>query len=722
MKAMGFDKIQKGATIAEMKVNQSFSKYSNKYLETSPNKQGFNTEYNNTERTFLAMAKRFTPGQETDDFFRNKSLIEQSIAVLSEGSDLEKKSAEIQKEVYEKLFKNSVSKEDVISKADKINSNAVSDMSSYHKENFIGNADSALKYYNTVLTEDENYNTIKYSRLSGEKNTIDSDGFDSAIVNKESKVYDKKTGVFNELNNPATLRKGTYINTMFEVNNEQAMKSALIDANTAGDIQSLKAFVYSDYFKYIIQNKRDRDLFIDRLKTFVDIKRGRNYPPIGKEEISFINKATRTISRIGSVKVLGGIMQLPKQTVSVGASTLINSGRLSVVDAFDPKWNDFINNSGYEIATRGIHSSSDFVAIQDILRSVENSKVKQTLDKLEKVQGVYLKWFLAKPDVFIAKASWISYYKEGLKKQGINPDGIDISSHKINDDAAFYAQRQVDRQQNVSDTALEGKWLTSKDPSAELSRAVLLPFAKFALNQKSRMYSDFHTVFNKNATSGDRSVALKSLVALSAEQAIFRAISTGISVGIYSGVSALMGHEESEEDKDKRIKKTIENQLRSSVADYGSPLPFLDYPTQYAAGKLVNGIQDLAGVEKDSKLNLVPYMDMGYADRFGMYGVVAKGGNDLYNFQNLAWTGKYTENGEEKELSIDKQNALRIASAGNLMYHLGFLPSEFNVAFKDLEKISKKEDTSNEGGRLFKNKKSLFSGGSLFKNKKSLFK
>ena len=723
MKAIGFDAVQKGASIAEMKVNQSFSKYSKKFLNTSPNKQSFNTEFNNAERTFLAMAKRFTPGKESEDFARNKSLIEQSIAVLSVGSELEIKSAAIQQKVYDKIFKNSNTKEDVISKADKINSEAVDEMSSYHKENFDKNAEATLKYYNTILNEEENYNTVKYSNLSGEKGTIDSDSFDSAIVNKDGKVYDKKAGVFNELKNPSKLRKGSYINTNFEANNEQAMKAALIDANTAGDIKLMKAFIYSDSFAKIIPNKSDRDLFIDRVKNFVDIKRGRNYPPINKEEISAINKATRSVSRIGAIKALGGITQLPKQTISVGASTLINSGKLSVMEAFDPKWNDFINNSGYEIATRGIHSSSDFVDIQDILRSVEDSKPKEMLDKLGKAQGVYLKWFLAKPDVFIAKASWISYYKEGLEKRGIDPNGIDISDHKINDDAAFYAQRQVDRQQNVSDTALEGKWLTSKDPGAELSRAVLLVFSKFALNQKSRMYSDFRTAFNLNSTSEDRKTALKSLVALSAEQAMFRTISATISVGIFSGVSSLMGYEESEEDKEKRLRSIIQGQLKSSVADYLSPVPFLDYPTQYVVAKQVDNIQEELGVEEKDKINIFPRLDTNYLDRFGMYGIVAKGGVDFYEFQKLAWTGKYSENGEEEELPIKTQNALRVASTGNILYHLGFLPSEFNSAFRSLEKIAKKQKDSEDGSDLFKNKKSVFGEGKgIFKNRKSLFK
>ena len=130
-----------------------------------------------------------------------------------------------------------------------------------------------------------------------------------------------------------------------------------------------------------------------------------------------------------------------------------------------------------------------------------------------------------------------------MKKQGIDPDGMDIASHTINEDAAFYAQRQTDRQQNVSDTALEGKWLTSKDPVAELSRSIFLPFAKFSLNQKSRMYSDATIAFNKNASVEDRKLALKSLVALSAEQAVFRTISAyGVTVSHNTQIQTLSAH------------------------------------------------------------------------------------------------------------------------------------------------------------------------------------
>lgn len=716
MKAMGFDEIQRGATIAEMHVNRVFSKYSEMFLKTTPNKQPFNSEFNNAERTFSAMMNRFTPGMEEEDFARNKELIAQSIEYLGKGDDKQKKLSKTQEEVYNKIIEGSKSREDVLRKTDPTNVRAINEMSKNHKVNFAENAKAALKYYNTILVEDENYNTVKYSRLESDSKQISEDAFDSAIVNREGKVYDKKAGVFNESRKPSLVKKGRYIDTNFEMNNEQAMRSSLVDAKTAPHIKKMKGFIYSDSFENIIRDRKDRELFISRLKSFVDIKRGRNYPPIGKEEIAAINKFTKTVSKMAAVKALGGITQLPKQTISVGASTLINSGSISVIDAFDSDWNDLIDNSGYEIATRGVHSSADYKKIESILRSVENSKYEHIAEKIGDAQNFYLEKFLAKPDVFIARASWISYYKEGLKKNGIDPSSIDLKNHEINKDAAFYAQRQVDRQQNVSDTALEGKWLTSKDPGAELSRAILLPFAKFSLNQKSRMYSDFHTAFNKNASASDRKIALKSLVALSVEQAVFRVISATISAGIYKSASALMGHEEDEEEKDKQIKNIISNQLRSSVADYASPLPFMDFPVQYGISKVADFAQEQAGVEE--KINIAPYMDRSYLDRFGMYGIVAKGTDNLIKYQQLAWTGKYEENGKEIEITDDAQNTLKMLSTANFLYHAGYLPAEFNSLFLNMEKIAKKErkkkdinwdvDSFEEKKDLFKNRKSLF--------------
>ena len=78
-----------------------------------------------------------------------------------------------------------------------------------------------------------------------------------------------------------------------------------------------------------------------------------------------------------------------------------------------------------------------------------------------------------------------------LKKQGIDPSNIDWSNHKVNKQAGAFAEQQVGRQQNVSDTDLQGDLFNSKNATSQVARKIFFPFANFLLNQKTRMYTDF---------------------------------------------------------------------------------------------------------------------------------------------------------------------------------------------------------------------------------------
>ena len=81
----------------------------------------------------------------------------------------------------------------------------------------------------------------------------------------------------------------------------------------------------------------------------------------------------------------------------------------------------------------------------------------------------------------------MAYYLESLKKQNIDSNNIDWSTHKSNDKALNYATQQVARQQNTSDVDLQGELFSSKDPVSQVFRKVAFPFANFLLNQKTRM-------------------------------------------------------------------------------------------------------------------------------------------------------------------------------------------------------------------------------------------
>jgi hypothetical protein len=693
MKATGFPEFQKGVNKGLNKVLEFSKKKDAMFFNTKPNGEAYNTHRNIFERGIAAQMIRYSEGAKDSDFSRKKALVEQTIAELKKGNKKEVADGLVAERVYNEVFKDCKNAEEVLDKMDPDNRKAVEFVIDNYRNNYAEKADVALKYYNSKLNEDNNYTPTSYSRLSGQKSSMEenADAFDSAIIKKEGKVYDKKSGTFMETTENTVLPKGMTLDFNFDRNVEKSMKAEAIDVNTASTIKKMKAFLYSPDFENIIPDAKDRELFINKIKKFVDIKRGRNFMDSNQDDLRMFSNISRKVSRLSAIKALGGVTAAFKQTIPVGFSTLINSGRLDIIDAFDSDWNTFLANSGYDIANRGIHSLGDIKEIQGILDKAAETKGERFLEAFEKQQEMLLKVALGKPDVFIARASWISYYKEGLAKQGIDISDIDIKSHKINDDAAYYAQRQVDRQQNPSDEDLGGDWLTSKNPSAVLSRTILLPFARFGLNQKSRMYSDIHTLTSKTSSAEDVKIARKSLIGLSIEQAVFRAISASISAGIYAGTSAALGYEEPEKKKKERLKRVYENQLRNITTDYLSPVPFLDYFALFAANELVDNVQDLAGVDKGKKIDLEPYMDRNYMHKFGMFGSFSKSYVDMIEYEKLALTGEYTKNGRKRKLSEEKMEKLQWLQPVVALYNVGLLPAEFNTVINDTKKIVKEK-------------------------------
>lgn len=683
---IGFDNIRKGTNKATREVNSFFKGISDSYKKTKPNNQDFTTKFNDHERGMTAFMIMST---DPSDFAVNKKLIEGSINNLLKGDESQVEMGNSHKEVYDKILKDSKSVEDVVSKADAINVKAVNEFVEFNNSKYSEKEDVSKSIYNSSLSEKNNYTPISYKRINSRDAKLDDiDAFDSSIISSKEKIYDKKSGTFIESKKPTSVKDGSYISLDFLSDNERKMKESLIDTYTAGDIQFMKSFVDSQYMSEIVPNKKDRDIFIDRLKEYVKIKRSRQVdmaPEAAKAFSRFLDKT----SRIAVARSLGGVGQLVNQTIPVATSTLINSQRLDIIDAINSDWNSLIDKSGYDIANRGLESASDFAAFTKILEQASDSKFDKTVDLLSKGQEFWLKTFLGKPDVFIARASWISFYKKGLKKQGLSID-IDVKSHKLNDEAARYAQAQVDRQQNPSDPSLEGKWLSSKNSATKISRTIILPFAKFALNQKSRMYNDIRILSSFSSSRDDKIKSSLSLIGLSAEMYVFSLVSGYVRDLVESGVDYAMGYEEDEKDKKKSEKKKKEAAILSTTSNVISPFPLVDFAFQEGVGKIIDKAQDYYEVPKDERVDVKPFSDGGI-NKFGTIGISAQGlYKDIPEYESLIQEGKFkTARGTEQQISDDDLETLRALRTPFYLNQVGLLPREVSYAIKKAIKVSK---------------------------------
>lgn len=700
---IGFDNIRKGTNKATREVNSFFKGISDNYRKTTPNGQDFTSKFNDHERGMTAFMIMST---DDSDFSRNKKLIEGSINNLSKGDSDQVEIAKSHKEVYDKILKDSKSTEEVIAKADALNVEAVNKFIEFNKSKYAEKEEVSKSIYNSSLADKENYTAISYKNINPRDAKIDDiDAFDSSILSSKEKIYDKKSGTFIESTKPTTVKDGSFISLDFLSDNERKMKESLVDTYTAGDIQFMKAFINSDYMSEIIPDKKDRDVFIDRIKEYVKIKRNRQIdtsPEAAKEFSRLLDKT----SRLAVSRSLGGFGQAVNQTIPVATSTLINSQRLDIIDAVNSDWNSLIDNSGYDIANRGLESASDYAAFTKILEQSNENKFDKVVDLLSKGQEFWLKTFLGKPDVFIARASWISFYKKGLQQQGLSND-IDPKTHEINDEAARYAQAQVDRQQNPSDPSLEGKWLSSKNSGTKISRAIILPFAKFALNQKSRMYNDARILSSLSSSNNDKTKSALSLIGLSAEMYMFSLVSGYVRDLVESGVDYAMGYEEDEEDKKKADKKKKEAAILSFTSNVISPFPLVDFVFQEGVGKIIDEGQDYYEIPKEERIDVKPFSDSGI-NKFGTVGISLQGLNDIPEYESLISEGKFkSSRGAEKQISKEDLETLRALRTPFYLNQMGLLPREVSYSIKKAIKIAKERA---EGEK----KKSKYSIGRIF--------
>ena len=701
-KLSGLKELVNGIAESESYAKKITDQYYNKFIKlpfseavfgktkTNPNGEVFNSAFNDIERGMFAFMRRSVPGQEQVEFDRRKSLIEQSIESLSKQGGVDAKKAELYNEVYEKILKDANNPSEVEANVDKVNVEAVEWMTDVWAENYKALGEVNLNIYNKILDKDTNYTPDSFIRLE-DLDMIGEIGepiFDFG----SKKISDKKSGVLMDVQRPTNLPKGRVINLGFDGQNISSLERARIDINTAGTIQKVKGFFESSSFEDIVPNKADRDILKERVRQYVEAKRGREY--ISKDAQKFL-KAINLYSGYAVSRTLGGVTQMFKQTIPVLVNTMINAGveNIGIIGELvsNTSLAKFLESSGYPIVNRGLQSST---TLESNNTKIENS-AKGGLNKLARgirdVQGFWLQQFLVNPDRYIAQASWMMYYMKSLNEQGIDTSNIDWENHEVNTKAGDYAQQQVDRQQNITDTDLQGEVFRSKNPYLQVSRRVLLPFANFLLNQKARMYSDITTLFSKTSDTQDKNAAGRSLTGLVAETIVFNSLGLILTQAL-SAMSA-----ESEDDKkakEQKLSNRIKGRAGQAIKDVISPLPL-----PQIEGPLISGINALiaAASESDDPYQFFELQPEDAWERLGVLSIPGERFAEWNQMRKMAFTGEY-----EQKLPFGKTVTKKLKPSGRdemlanwisyTLYSAGLAPSEVGtVARYNMKQIMKKK-------------------------------
>jgi GNAT superfamily N-acetyltransferase len=708
--AMGVSQIESGKAKAQAESNLTVEQYVKELYKTKPNGQDFNTAFNEVERNMGASMMRNIIGTEAEmkeEFDRRKKLIKESIEVLSEGNEQEVEKGKIYEQVYNKILKDSKTIDEVVSKVDKTNQKAIEFWQGKWSGIYDKLYDVALGVYNKVLDKDISFTPDRFSKLSSDPGEIDLTAEDMGfLVNSgNAPLYKKETGVLMAATrpkslpkNPNTGRVNRYLDFSFDKNNANSYYDALVDINTAAPIRQVQSALNSDSFARMLKGTGDDKLLRNRIDLYV--KNIRNKNPFSNDEFSKAVKGLNRLSAIGVGQALGGVFQPIKQVIPIAMNTLINAGGLDINSAFNTAKRSFINKSGYAIANRGIESQAQIESLNKMIDQAANSKPEKVFRAIEKANNWWLKNLLVRFDVAIARASWMTYYEQSLKKQGIDPSGIDYNTHEINEKAADYAQRQVDRQQNVSDSDLAGALLSSKDSSKQLFVKVLMPFASFRMNQSARLGSDLATLTDKTSTVEDKKIAARSLAGFAAEMVTFRALSAGSALLIAEVVKEIMGREDDEEKNQKKIDAILKGQLTSTVADVFSPAPLLDKAIQMGAAAALDSTQDALDIDEEDRLEIYSGNKQDLFQSLGLLGIAGSRANQLWEMTKLSMGAPYEDDfGRKKYLSEQDREAIGTLVPMAIVSNIGLVPSEVNSIIRSSLADAKRNASTVEGGK-----------------------
>jgi hypothetical protein len=697
----GVTKIKRGNAVANRISNQISIEYVKKFFDRKANGEAFNTAYNSIEREVLARSIKNIPGTEAEikeEFERRKTLIKETIAEMEKGDVQEVENAALIQKAYDKLLKDSNSVDDVKKKADEVNMEAVDFWIQKWSEVYDDLADTSLNVYNKILERDTNYTPDRYVRSQGAMAPVDFDMNSSAFHtnNNSSNLYKKESGVLMKATRPTTLPKNMYLSMSFDKNMSNSMHDALVDVHTAIPIRQAQSFLNSDNYRKIVPDAKDAKLLADRIGLYVQNIRKKN--PYANDELSDMLRKINKIANIGVGQALGGVTQPFKQMIPVAMNTIINAGSLNLGTLLNQGKNGFIDRSGYEIANRGVESQAQIESLNKIIEEAAKSKGAKAFKLIEDANKKWLDIVLVKPDVFIARASWITYYEQSLKKQGIDPNTIDYNTHEVNEKAADYAQRMVDRQQNISDADLAGKMFVSKQASTQILVKLLMPFASFRMNQSARLGADLAVLSDNTASIEDRKIAARSLAGFAAEMLTFKMVSAGTIILLGSLAKLAMGKDEDEEEKKKRIDAVLKGQRTSMVTDMLSPIPVADKAVQAGSSYLLNTVQNYLDIPKEEQFSI--YGAGGGQEilkSLGMFGIAADRAAQLVEISKLAATGEYTDNfGKEKTISEKDRQALLPFVGAAILSNVGLAPTEVSSVVKYVVKDAKTKTKSPE--------------------------
>ena len=598
MDRAGFGKVILGAN----KARNTKNALENEYAEKFGKQKNFWNIDNTIERGMIAFLARYDKQENIQsELNRRVDMINSAIETLKKGTKEEQKLAKTYQKVADRLNINSVDIETIYNNSKIMNKEALSWMMDKWANIYGDLSFVSLSVYNTMLSRDVNYTTDRYRKTEMSSSITGAEEIpttrSSYMMNSDTLINKTETGVLMPNTKPSVSTiegQGRYIDLSFEMNNFSAMEGALVDIETAAAVRRVDAFMNSKYLSKVITDPGDLEIIKGKVSKYIASIKNRSV--ISNKQYQKVLRDIQKkiglnfLGKIGYSLGLGSVFQPIMQTVPVITNTALQAGPTSFIDLFrtGSAFQQWINKSGAAVSNRGQEAVTAIESADSKIKTFENYTDKIS-DGISKFFNLKLKYLLSKPDIWVARGAFLSYYKQYLEMNNIDSSKInwdtwdqEIKDNKledINNEAILYADNMVSRNQNVSDERLAGELLSSQDEVMKIIRKTLFPYASFSINSRAKIATDIATIYNwKQVSSEDRTIAGKSLAGTLSEQAVFHGLNMTRLFLLGTIASLIYGDDddENEEERKKRMKDASKFPIKSLIGDLVSPAPVLD--------------------------------------------------------------------------------------------------------------------------------------------------
>jgi len=341
--------------------------------------------------------------------------------------------------------------------------------------------------------------------------------------------------------------------------------------------QQIFAFMKTPESIEFFGDKANRDFFVDRLNR-LRASRARRGSVSGGALEKALDSFSIISRKLGTGIALGGVFQWIKQPPDQLLTALGSGGRAdllakNIAPSTQKAARELLNQ--FSIGRRG-DSSAGYKYINQMEghqsrmeRYFSESKWEQAKEQGGKIADVWMV-ALKKSDFISASAAWMTYYEGELNKNDIKIDDWAKEAELVKTDpvrrqAAAYAEQMTDIYQGSSDpTSMATFAQSGKTGWENFTKALLVPFNSFAIQQRMRLYSDARDALN--GTSGGKGGLAGTIGGLILFHTTKRFVLPVISGGTAAILYGMLGVDMEEPDEEKQ-KEMADRNWRQFLAD-----------------------------------------------------------------------------------------------------------------------------------------------------------